>query len=361
MQVKMIFDVDDTISTNFRRLDYSKCIPRKDVIEKINYLHDILEYKIVLYTSRGMVSCNGDIEKINKKNYATLSKWLFDNNVHYDELIFGKPLGDMYIDDKAMNVNEFLRSDFSHMKGGSGSKIERIGYLVKKDLKTKDECEMFKDWNDDNKGYCKAPKVISYLYNEVYIEFIDGDLLSNASKIWAIDIFSLCTIIEKFRNVKNESFEIKYHIDSLNKNYGFDEEMDDVIDFCKQHLLSFEEFLKKEGSFSHGDFTFGNIILKDDFYFIDPRYDRRCSSYLLDYAKLKMSIDGYESRFGIGKDNVGQDARDEFKKFLFSQGIFEIVVLLELMYVCRLYRYKDDKEKVKEFAKEVKKEIEGIK
>ena len=63
--IKLVFDIDDTICNNKNR-DYENAIPFKDVIKKINKLHK-QGAKITLYTSRGMVSCNGDIEKINKK------------------------------------------------------------------------------------------------------------------------------------------------------------------------------------------------------------------------------------------------------------------------------------------------------
>ena len=88
--IKLVFDIDDTICNNKNR-DYENAIPFKDVIKKINKLHK-QGAKITLYTSRGMVSCNGDIEKIIKKNKDILERWLEKNKVEYDELVFGKPL-----------------------------------------------------------------------------------------------------------------------------------------------------------------------------------------------------------------------------------------------------------------------------
>ena len=119
--IKLVFDIDDTICNNKNR-DYENAIPFKDVIDKINKLHK-QGAKITLYTSRGMVSCNGDLEKIIKKNKPILEKWLKKNKVEYDELIFGKPLGDMYVDDKAINVNDFINQDFKILNGHSGYKV----------------------------------------------------------------------------------------------------------------------------------------------------------------------------------------------------------------------------------------------
>ena len=47
--------------------------------------------------------------------------------------------------------------------------------------------------------------------------------------------------------------------------------------------------------------TLANIIVKDnDIYLLDSLLDKEASSYLLDFAKLKMSLDGYEERFCNG-------------------------------------------------------------
>lgn len=63
-----VFDVDDTICHTSNR-EYKNSVPDVEVIEKINKLYD-LGNKIVLYTSRGMVSCDGDIEKAIEKMKA---------------------------------------------------------------------------------------------------------------------------------------------------------------------------------------------------------------------------------------------------------------------------------------------------
>ena len=130
--ISFVFEIDDTICNTINR-DYENAMPYCDVIAKINKLHEE-GAKIKLYTSRGMVSCNGDLEKIIAKNKDVLERWLKKNNVQYDELIFGKPLGDMYIDDKAMNVREFLSQEFCSLSGHSGYSVTRIGNIVKKEM-----------------------------------------------------------------------------------------------------------------------------------------------------------------------------------------------------------------------------------
>ena len=73
--MRIVFDVDDTISVHENR-DYANAKPKKDVIRKLNYMHDVLGYEIALHTSRGMLSCDGNIEIAESKNRCTLEKWL---------------------------------------------------------------------------------------------------------------------------------------------------------------------------------------------------------------------------------------------------------------------------------------------
>jgi len=48
-------------------------------------------YRIIIFTSRNWIE------------HAELEKYLNDNNICYDILICGKPIGDIYIDDRAIN------------------------------------------------------------------------------------------------------------------------------------------------------------------------------------------------------------------------------------------------------------------
>ena len=136
-----------------------------------------------------------------------------------------------------------------------------------------------------------------------------------------------------------------------------------MIDLCKDFIVRNEYILNENASYSHGDMILSNIIKKDngELYFIDSRYFRESSSYLLDLAKLRNSFSGYEYEFGISKTN-NERFLEFFDWILKSKGLYEIVVGLHLMYVLRLYRYKDDagKLKVKEIAKGIIKNNEEL-
>ena len=352
-KTKIVFDVDDTICSNVRRTGYENCIPDFEVIKKINHLHDDLGFAIVFHSARGMVSCGGDIDKIIEKNKKVLEDWLKKYDVHYDELIFGKPIADLYVDDKALNIADFKMEDFGILHGGGSNKpIYHLGKMVKKCLGSESDVSNFKDWVEDNLGSCKFPRVISYLYDSVYMEYVEGENLVNCCTF--LDFLYVVVTILEFGKIKKQSFNITPQIEILEKNYSDDEEINMMIDLCKNFIIKNQDILDKNASYSHGDAILSNIIKSKngELYFIDSRYFRDSSSYLLDFAKLRNSLSGYEFEFGISKvDN--SEYLSYLDTILQVRGIYDIVIGLHLMYVLRLYRYKDEdgKRKVKEMAK----------
>lgn len=361
-KTKIVFDIDDTICSNVRKLGYEHCVPDFEVIKKINHLHDDLGFTIILHTARGMVSCNGDIDKIIAKNKKVLEEWLEKYDIHYDEIIFGKPIADLYVDDKALNVVEFKKEDFRVLHGGGSNKpILKLGKVVKKCLGSEEDTSNFKDWVEDNDNSCKFPKIFSYLYDSVYMEFIDGENLVECFSF--SDLLKILGIIVSFSRRKKKDFNLSRQIEILDKNYSSDREMNLMIDTCKNFLICNEEILKKNASYSHGDMILSNIIKtkENELYLIDSRYFRESSSYLLDLAKLRMSVSGYEFEFGLSRKN-NNNFLDDLDVLLKHMGVYEIVVGLNLMYVLRLYRYKDEvgKTKVKEIAKGIIKSNEKL-
>lgn len=348
--IKLVFDIDDTICNNKNR-DYENAIPFKDVIKKINKLHK-QGAKITLYTSRGMVSCNGDIDKIIKKNKAVLEKWLEKNKVEYDELIFGKPLGDMYIDDKAINVRDFIQKDFCKLSGHSGYDVIRLGNLVKKEM-SEDNYIKLMNWYKESKNIANSPLITSNLYNTVYMEYIDGESANKCLNKKILD--KIINQILKFKKIKYKSFDKNILINKLEKHKTNDTEWNKIVSDCQDLILKLN--LNKYASLSHYDMILSNIIVKDnDIYLLDSLLEKEASSYLLDFAKLKMSLDGYEELFCKGK-HIDKKYSKYLSRKLKKMKILNQVNILEYMWAIRLYNYNKDKELVKRFVKERRQKI----
>ena len=88
---KYCIDIHGTICSNTYG-EYEDAQPYKDRVKTINKLHREGN-EIILFTARGTTT-DIDWEILTKKQ---LLEW----NVLYDQLIFGKPEADIYIDDKA--------------------------------------------------------------------------------------------------------------------------------------------------------------------------------------------------------------------------------------------------------------------
>lgn len=339
MKNRLIVDIDDTILDNKNR-DYEHAEPHQEVIDKLNALYDSGMYSIVFFTSRGMRSCNGNAELAKRKNDSILRKWLTEHNVKYDDIIYGKPLGDLYIDDKAMHVNDFLSTEFEQFTSGhSGYPVTRTGNVVKKCM-SEDNLLRLQNWYRDSAGIAKSPKFISNLYTSVYMEYIDGKLASYCMSdyllnkiIVQIDLFS--------RYNDNYTFNLNKQLDVLNKNRKYNDTLDNMIDYCTNKLKSID--FTSYASLCHGDMILSNIIVQDsDLYLIDSQYDIEASSYLLDFAKLRMSMSGYEEQFN-GVRNTFSKYVTMLDKYLMNKYIFNEVLILQLMYTLRLCRYNEDK------------------
>lgn len=351
--MRAVFDLDDTISIHVNR-DYQNAKPILPVIEKMKQMKKD-GWEIVIYSSRGQVSCKGNLEEIEKKNRPVVAEWLKRYDVPCDELIFGKPIADVYVDDKGMSVGDFLKYPFCFLHGGSGKKVYRIGNVVKKDLG--DDVENYKNWIEDNHSYCKYPSVISYLYNEVTMKYIEGDLLCDS--FHQDDLHQVLNIVERFKNCKMNSFEMEEQVDILNKNLS-GSDFDNIVTLCAGKLKFLEKSFAENASFCHGDMTLCNIIKADDgLYFIDQRYRRNASSYLLDLGKLRMSLMNYEKNFGIS-DADNSEFLPLFDEIIKGMNIYEEVVTANMMYICRLYRYKQDKEPVIRMANDLLMEAQGV-
>ena len=95
-------DIDETICVSPDDRDYAKAKPIKKNIKKINQLYD--EGNTITYwTARGTGS-GIDWRSVTEKQF---DKW----GVKYHDLKFGKPIYDMFIDDKNINSETFFKGE----------------------------------------------------------------------------------------------------------------------------------------------------------------------------------------------------------------------------------------------------------
>jgi len=102
-----VFDIDGTICTKVEDGDYSKAIPISERIDRINELFDNGD-KIIFLTARGMGRTRNQANLAYSYFYDLTKNQLMSWNVKYHELFLGKPSGDVYVDDKGINDEDFF-------------------------------------------------------------------------------------------------------------------------------------------------------------------------------------------------------------------------------------------------------------
>lgn len=90
---RFVFDIDGVITASGKDLDYNHAEPNTKMIQIVNKLHEAGN-EIILFTARGYKT-GIDWQEVTKKQ---MDLW----GVKYDELKFGKPNADFYIDDKML-------------------------------------------------------------------------------------------------------------------------------------------------------------------------------------------------------------------------------------------------------------------
>ena len=92
--MRLIIDMDGTICTE--ELTYSRSLakPLDKAAESINRLYEE-GHTIIIYSARTWME------------YEMTEHWLKSNGIKYHQLVMGKPVGDAWIDDRAVRFNSW--------------------------------------------------------------------------------------------------------------------------------------------------------------------------------------------------------------------------------------------------------------
>ena len=338
-----VFDLDDTISVH-RNRDFVNAKPIAQTITKIRVLYGE-GHDIVIYSSRGQNSCKGDLDLIEERNRAQIEKWLSDNGVPYDRLVFGKPLGDVYVDDKGVSLEEFLCGAYYRMDGNSGAKVYWAGGRVIKQCKNP---RAEADWYEKARSLgMNVPAVNSVVLDRIDVEYICGTP-GNKRKLSREDMFLIIGQIMFMSMQKSESeFDVGEYLKFATGRMalaGWERDFTALTGFIADKA----EEIRKRSSFCHGDMSLSNMIFTDGILcLIDPSPRREFSSYLMDFAKLRFSLNGGEQLLHGGERPKEYDERlSELSEALAGSGIGKLVAAMEAVHWIRMLRYFEGKEAV---------------
>ncbi|MEM7475678.1 MAG: capsular biosynthesis protein [Planctomycetota bacterium] len=105
--MKICIDIDGVLC-ELRKPDqtYADVAPMPGAAEKVNALREAGHY-VILHTARHMKTCDGNVGKVVARQGATTLAWLERHGIGYDEIYFGKPHADVYLDDNAMRFENW--------------------------------------------------------------------------------------------------------------------------------------------------------------------------------------------------------------------------------------------------------------
>lgn len=367
----IVCDVDDTISSHKDR-DYVNAIPIKHIIEKLNVLYDE-GWKIIYFTARGQLSCNGDLARIEAERGPILKKWLEQHGVKYDQLLFGKPLAAWYIDDKALTPQEFFAMRFEKLKGGSGASIEVQGdRVIKTAANAKEQAKWYvhaygSEYDSISNIAYHIPRLHSIIDNTMNMEYVKGvsaakHLSSHVDLEVIKKILKVVEQIQSARPMQHTSTDVNTYVDRIASHINFAVQSGVFTEEYGFSLLnhikfSFDRYFEcTERSFYHGDFTLENIIIDkmnhSTIKVIDPNnVEGVWGNYFLDVAKLFQSLRfNYEFEFGDNPfeyhpallDFLTHEVRKQFTSYEYG-----FINLLELTHWIRMIKYKSPKERLK--------------
>ena len=287
--MRIVFDLDDTICRTANR-DYVNSTEISAVVSKIRELRETLpDVEIIVHTSRGMASCKGNVQEADAKNRPTVEKWLSDHGVQVDEIIFGKPLADLYVDDKAMTAEDFAIADIQKFQGFSGAEVTRIGKVI---IKQADNVNTQAQWYREAEAHYRerndipciifVPKVYSVTLGKLYMKYVNG-----VSGVKAVNHQMVSDLINTVRTEKtldgeNDLEAYAKYVEDRAASVCLATDIGDRLRQC--------EPLKRR-TFCHGDMSLQNIISHADGYtLIDPSPKWHMESWILDAAKLRASL-----------------------------------------------------------------------
>lgn len=318
---KYCFDLDNTLVTYpVIDNDYSSVLPIEKNIKLLKHLKN-MGNEIIIYTARRMKTHKGNIGKITadigKITIDTLEKF----DIPYDELHFGKPYADYYVDDLGISAFSNLEKMLGFYDSDIDSRyfnkilldqIETVKKQSTKDLsgeiyyyqnipdKIKDLFPIFLRSSHDNKFY-EIEKINGIPISKLYVS---GELTKNQ----LTDIINCIRRIHSSHyldNKKHINIYLNYSKKLIERYHSFN-----YSKFNNSFLLfqKINKFLKNyeknecgKSCVIHGDPVFTNILIDEygKIKFIDMRGKLGddltiIGDSMYDWAKIYQSLIGYD-------------------------------------------------------------------
>lgn len=334
-KLRVVFDLDNTLVTYPTvAKDYStvKVIPH--IARLVQYLRKAGHY-IIIHTARNMVSSEHNVGRVLKSVGLSTLESLQNLGIEYDEIIFGKPYGDLYIDDKSFNTFDFrvfkqmgffdipdsLQPPFRSNRYNRVIRVDKR-IINKQGPNLAGEIFFYKAVADSVVSHM-FPSLLSHDSDEsIFLSFING---SSLQKLYVEGLLQedlirklLDTVIELHRAPLNDGVTISendIHMHYIKKfeerskvadDYPFDD-FHAVYTAVKSAIHAFLDLRRPVDLIIHGDLWFSNIMyLRSQFKFFDMRgkFNEKLTikgHRIYDWSKLYQSIVGLDAVIEYGE------------------------------------------------------------
>jgi len=355
--MRICFDLDNTLVT-YPSLpgDYSTVKPIEPMIQLARKLHEE-GHTIIIHTARRMAThkynVGAVIRDIGKQTFDTLAEF----NIPYDELIFGKPIAEMYIDDRAVNpyrndmesmgLINYLEADvpINKLNNNKYNRIELDGDVIVKRGKINHLAGEIYYYENIPKSSSIA-RFFPIYYNSIktadvaelrteYIKGVPMYTLYKSELMTRHHMKSLFEILDYLHNISNEglpSYDHVYanYVSKLERRFADKDvyNFPDADKYQTQCLEGLKLYLKEEplaiASYIHGDFWLSNIILdfKNNIKLIDMKghldnYLTTGGDVMYDYAKLYQSILGYD--LILNNHSISDNYKAQMTEYFFDE------------------------------------------
>ena len=318
-KMRFCFDLDNTLVTHPEIKDDYRSV--KPITENINFLRYIKKFNhtIIIYTARRMKTHEGNIGKITadigKITFETLEKF----NIPFDEIYFGKPYADVYIDDLSLNcfddLEKYTGFYLDHINPRSFNELSNniINIYEKKSTNLSGEIYYYKNIPSDLKDL--FPLFIDYDINNTWykIEKINGITVTSMYLSEILTEDNLLHIMNSINRLHKYNFKVdtSYNIyenycNKLKKrfeNYDYSKFKNSELIYNDlfYKLKIYEENNLGKKSIIHGDTVMTNILINNfgKIKFIDMNGQlgdvlTLFGDELYDWAKLYQSLIGYD-------------------------------------------------------------------
>lgn len=331
------FDLDNTLVTYPKiKNDYSSVMPIENNIKILRMLKK-MGNEIIIHTARRMKTHKGNVGKvisdISKITIETLEKF----NIPYDELYFGKPYADYYIDDLAVSAYSNLEKelgmynteidprDFNSISSTSievckKSSIKNLSgeiyYYQSLPQKIKNLFPVILKCDVNNKFY-EMEKINGLPVSKL---FLAGELSKN-------QLFKIIDSIKHIHECEHNEQKVNIYLNYSKKltkryaeyDYSVFKDSDVIFNNLNKKLLEYENNSCGKMTIIHGDTVFTNMLINEfgEIKFIDPRGkigDKLTilGDSLYDWAKIYQSLVGYDEIL----DDI--QLNTSYKKYLIS-------------------------------------------